>query len=127
MKASGKGVPMKGRVCVVDHDLTSRGFLRECLEGEGLEVTMLSSGFEVQNFLNGSAPKIIILNIDTPGVRDRNLILKIQKEGKSRILLVASERGGAFLKDAMDLGVYGCIRKPFNVQEVCTLISHLVR
>jgi len=117
---------MKERVCVVDHDLTNRGFLRECLEGEGFEVTLLGSGFEVQSFLNGHSPKIIVLNIDTPGVRDRNLIQKIQKEGKARILLVVSERGDTFLKDAMDLGVYGCIYKPFNLQEVCTMINHLI-
>ena len=118
---------MKERVCVVDHDLTNRGFLRECLEGAGFEVTLLATGFEVRSFLNGSSPKIIILNIDTPGVRDRGLILQIQKEGKSRILLVVSETGEPFLKDAMDLGVYGCIHKPFNLQEVCTLIRHMVR
>ena len=118
---------MNGRACLVDHDLTSRGFLRECLEREGLEVDLLSSGFEVQTFLNGRSPKIVVLNMDTPGVRDKNLIRKIQKEGKARILLVVSERGETFLKDAMDLGVYGCIYKPFNLQEVCTMINHLVR
>jgi DNA-binding response OmpR family regulator len=118
---------MKDRVCVVDHDLTSRGFLRECLEEEGLEVALLNNGFEIERFLNGSSPRIIILNVDSPGVRDRNLIQQLQKEGRSRILLVVSERGEPFLKDAMDLGVYGCIHKPFNLQEVCTLIRHLVR
>ena len=90
-------------------------------------MALLNTGFEVQDFLNGSSPRIIILNVDTPGVQDRNLIHQIQKEGRSRILLVVSERGEPFLKDAMDLGVYGCIYKPFNVQEVCTLIRHLVR
>jgi DNA-binding response OmpR family regulator len=118
---------MKERVCVVDHDLTNRGYLRECLEGEGLEVTLLGTGFEVRSFLNGSSPKIIILNVDTPGVRDKNLILQIQKEGKSRILMVVSDRGEPFLKDAMELGVYGCIHKPFNLHEVCTMIRHLIR
>jgi DNA-binding response OmpR family regulator len=118
---------MKERVCVVDHDLTNRGFLRECLEGEGLEVTLLGTGFEVRSFLNGSSPKIIILNVDTPGVRDKDLIFQIQKEGKSRILMVVSDREEPFLKVAMDLGVYGCIHKPFNLQEVCTMIRHLVR
>lgn len=118
---------MKHKVCVVDHDLTSRGFLRECLEGEGLEVTILSSGFEAKNFLSQDSFNIFILNIDTPGVRNKDLILGIRKTGHSRILLVVNERGDVFLKDAMDLGVYGFIYKPFDLHEVCTMVNHLVR
>jgi DNA-binding response OmpR family regulator len=41
--------------------------------------------------------------------------------------MVVSDREEPFLKVAMDLGVYGCIHKPFNLQEVCTMIRHLVR
>jgi YesN/AraC family two-component response regulator len=33
----------------------------------------------------------------------------------------------AFLKEAIDLGVYGFIHKPFSRQEVCTLVDHLTR
>jgi len=118
---------MKGTVCVVDHDLANRGFLRECLEREGLKVTTVSNGFEVRDYLSEAPFNIFILNIDTPGVRDKDLILGIKKTGRSRILLIVSERGDCFLKDAIDLGVYGFIYRPFNLHEVCTMVNHLVR
>ncbi len=117
---------MKGTVCVVDHDLANRGFLRECLEKEGLQVTTLSSGFEVKDSLSESSFNVLILNIDTPGVRNKDFILAIKKTGQSRILLIVSERGDCFLKDAIDLGVYGFIYRPFNLHEVCTMVRHLV-
>jgi DNA-binding response OmpR family regulator len=118
---------VKGRICIVDHDLASRGFLRECLEKEGHDVVILDSGFQVKPLLNGEGFNVFILSIDTPGVREKNLLLQLKKTWSSRILLMVSERGDPFLKEAIDLGVYGFIYKPFNPAEICTMVSHLIR
>jgi DNA-binding NtrC family response regulator len=118
---------MKGRICIVDHDLANRGYLRECLEKEGLEVVILNTGFQVKPLLSEGHFNIFILNIDTPGVRDKNLLLDLKKAHQSRVLLIVSERGDAFLKEAIDSGVYGFIYKPFKLDEVCTMVNHLTR
>ncbi|MDI7261836.1 MAG: response regulator [Thermodesulfobacteriota bacterium] len=118
---------MKGRICIVDHDLASRGFIRECLEREGLEVVILDSGFQVKPLLSRETFKIFILNIDTPGVREKSFLVELKKAQPSKILLIVSERGDSFLKEAIDLGVYGFIYKPFNPAEICTMVSHLIR
>lgn len=118
---------MKGRICIVDHDLASRGFIRECLEREGLEVVILDSGYQVKPLLSREIFKIFILNIDTPGVREKSLLVELKKAQPSKILLIVSERGDSFLKEAIDLGVYGFIYKPFNPAEICTMVSHLIR
>jgi len=118
---------MKGRICIVDHDLASRGYLRECLEREGHDVRILDTGFEVKPLLSKGNFDIFILNIDSPGIRDKILLLEIKKSNRSRILLIVSERGDTFLKEAIDLGVYGFIYKPFNHEEICTMVTHLVR
>jgi len=118
---------MKGRICIVDHDLASRGYLRECLEREGYDVRILDTGFEVKPLLSERNFDIFILNIDSPGIRDKSLLLEIKKSNGSRILLIVSERGDTFLKEAIDSGVYGFIYKPFNHEEICTMVTHLVR
>jgi DNA-binding NtrC family response regulator len=118
---------MNGKILIVDHDLANRGYLRECLEREGHHVTTLSNGSNVTDFLAEGQSNIFILNIDTPGVREKDLLFQIKKKGQSRVLLVVSERGDPFLKEAIDLGVYGFIYKPFNLKEVCTLVHHLTR
>ncbi len=68
-----------------------------------------------------------ILSVDAPGVREKDLLRHLRRTHKSRILLVVSERGDAFLKEAIDLGVYGFIYKPFDTHEICTMVTHLVR
>ena len=117
---------MKGKICIIDHDLASRGYLRECLEREGHLIVTLNNGFQVKPFLSEEEYNIFILNIDTPGVREKNLLLDIKKGHRSKILLIVSERGDPFLKEAMDWGVYGFIYKPFNLEEVCTMVNHLI-
>jgi two-component system copper resistance phosphate regulon response regulator CusR len=118
---------MKGKICIVDHDLASRGYLRECLEREGHDVRALDNGSQIESYLSEEKFDIFILNVDTPGIKDKSLLLEIRKSHRSRVLLIVSERGDAFLKEAIDLGVYGFIYKPFNHQEICTMVTHLVR
>ncbi len=70
---------MKGRICIVDHDFASRGYLRECLEKEGMHVRTLDTGFQIKSLSSEENFDVFILNIDTPGVRDKNLLLDIKK------------------------------------------------
>ena len=118
---------MNGRVLIVDHDLANRGFLRECLEKEGHHVTTITNGLEATPLLANGTMNVLILNVDTPGVREKDFLLQIKKSGRSRVLLVISDSGDPFLRDAIDLGVYGFIHKPFNLREICTLVHHLIR
>ncbi len=116
---------MKGRVCIIDHDLASRGYLRECIEREGHHVEIFDSGLQIKPLLAKEHIDLFIINIDTPGVREKNLLIDLKKTHRSKILLIVSERGDPFLKVAIDLGVYGFIYKPFNLEEVCIMVNHL--
>jgi len=118
---------MSCRICIVDHDLASRGYLRECLEREGHHVTTLDNGSKVRPYLPEEYFNIFILDVDTPGVREKDLLLEIKKTHRTRVLLIVSERGDTFLKEAIDLGVYGFIYKPFKLDEICTMVTHLTR
>ena len=118
---------MASKICIIDHDLASRGYLRECLEREGHQVITLDSAYQIKPTLYEEHFSILILNMDSPGVRERGLLLEALKAHRPRILLIVSERGDPFLKEAIDAGVYGFIHKPFNLKEVCTMVDHLAR
>jgi len=127
MNSIWKGITMVSKICIVDHDLASRGYLRECLEREGHRVITLDSGYQIEPHLSKEHFGILILNTDSPGVKEKGLLFEIQKSHRPRILLIVSERGDPFLKEAIDAGVYGFIHKPFNLTEVCTMVDHLTR
>jgi DNA-binding NtrC family response regulator len=118
---------MVSKICIVDHDLASRGYLRECLEREGHQIITLDSGYQIKPYLSKEQFNILILNMDSPGAKEKGLLSEIQKSYRPRILLIISERGDPFLKEAIDAGVYGFLHKPFNIDEVCTMVAHLTR
>ena len=91
---------MASKICIVDHDLASRGYLRECLEREGHQVVTLDSGYQIKPYLSKEYLNILILNIESPGVKEKGLLFEIQKSCRPRILLIVSEREDPFLKEA---------------------------
>jgi DNA-binding NtrC family response regulator len=118
---------MKGKICIIDHDLADRGYLRECLEKQGHHVVTLDNGFQIKPYLSEKSFDIIILNVETPGVKEKDLLLDLKKTHRPRVLLIVSERADVFLKEAIHMGVYGFIHKPFKIDEVCTMVDHLTR
>ena len=118
---------MRGKICLVDHDLKSSDFLRECLENKGHQVVILKNGFLLKPYLSHEHFNLFILNLATPGIREKGLLFDIHQFHPSKILLIISERGDPFPKEAIDLGVYGFIYKPFNLKEVYTMVNHLTR
>jgi DNA-binding NtrC family response regulator len=127
MNSTWKGIIMASKICIIDHDLAGRCYLRECLEREGHQVITLDSAYQIKPTLYEEHFSILILNMDSPGVKEKGLLLEVLKAHRPRILLIVSERGDPFLKEAIDAGVYGFIHKPFNLKEVCTMVDHLAR
>jgi len=118
---------MQGRICIVDHDLGNRGFLRECLEKEGHDVSVFDSGIQAKPFIINANFNIIILNCESPGIKEVNFLSEIKKYSHAKILLIVSKRGDPSLREAIESGVYGFIYKPFDPNEVCMMINCLIR
>jgi DNA-binding response OmpR family regulator len=97
------------------------------LEREGHHVITLDSGYQIKSYLSKEQLNILILNMDSPGVKEKGLLFELQKSCRPRVLLIVSERGDPFLEEAINAGVYGFIHKPFNLKEVCTMVDHLTR
>lgn len=73
------------------------------LERKGHYVVTFDNGLEVTHHLLEGNFDIFILNIETPGVGEKDLLLEIKKARRPRIILIVSERGDAFLKEAIHL------------------------
>ena len=119
---------MKQRILIVDQDPNYREILTSLLEKKGYMVTALEYGYQIDTVLGSKSFDIIFLDSETGGIRGKGLFAKIKKEcPDSYIILITSKRGDGFIKEAMDTGAYGCIYKPFNPDEVLTMVDHLIR
>jgi DNA-binding NtrC family response regulator len=115
-----------GKILIVDQNPNYREILRALLEKSGYMVTALEDGHQVGSLFNDITFDIIFLDSETGGVRDKVLFAEIRKEcPHSFIILITSKRGNGLIKEAMDAGAYGCIDKPFNPDEVLTMVHQL--
>ncbi|MFB0533191.1 MAG: response regulator [Desulfatiglandales bacterium] len=118
---------MGGRILIVDQDPFSRDSLRVLLEKRGHTVTALEDGYQISNVVESKDFDVIFLDSSTGGIRDKGIFAKIKSKcPRSHIILMTSKRGNGFIKEAMDAGVYGCIDKPFNPDEVLTMVRHII-
>ena len=118
---------MAKSIMIVDQDPNDLEFLKTLLEKRGYMVTALEDGYQIGNVLKSNNFDIVFLDSYAGGVRDKGLFAKIKREcPHSYIILITSKRGNGFIKEAMDAGVYGCIDKPFNPDEVLTMVHHLI-
>jgi len=118
---------MAENILIVDQNPNYREILRALLEKRGYVVTVLDDGHQIGEVCDPTTFNIIFLDSETGGVRDKVLFTEIRKVcPHSYIILITSKRGNGLIKEAMDAGAYGCIDKPFNPDEVLTMVHQLL-
>ena len=118
---------MAENILIVDQNPNYSDILRALLEKRGYVVTVLDDGRQIGAVCDPATFKIIFLDSETGGVRDKVLFTEIRKVcPHSYIILITSKRGNGLIKEAMDAGAYGCIGKPFNPDEVLTMVHQLL-
>jgi DNA-binding NtrC family response regulator len=116
-----------GNILIVDQNPNYREILRALLEKSGYMVTVLEDGHQISTVFDSVTFDIIFLDSETGGVRSKGLFAEIKKGcPHSYIILIVSKRGDGLIKEAMDAGAYGCIDKPFNPDEVLTMVHQLL-
>ena len=119
---------MAGTILIVDQNPNYREILESLLEKRGYDVTSIEDGYQLSRFLKEKDYDIIFLDKQTGGIRDKALFVKIKKQcPQCHIILIASKKGDGFIREAMEAGAYGCINKPFNPDEVLTMVRHIIR
>ena len=118
---------MAENILIVDQNPNYSEILRVLLEKKGYVVMVLDDGHRIGEVCDTATFNIIFLDSETGGVRDKYLFSEIRKKcPHSYIILIVSKRGNGLIKEAMDAGAYGCIDKPFNPDEVLTMVHQLL-
>jgi DNA-binding NtrC family response regulator len=113
-----------GRILVVDDEENMRGVLRILLEKDGHEVATAGSGEEALELFEARVFDLVLQDIKMPGMDGLELLRRL-KERDDRALVVVMTAFSTWdtAVEAMRLGAYGYIRKPFDNDEVRTLVQ----
>jgi DNA-binding NtrC family response regulator len=106
-------------VLIADDDATIRGNLAMLLRSEHYEVREAADGAEAARALDGGTISLALLDLNMPG-RDGMSLLRayVERLEEMPVIVITAYGGSAAAIEAMKLGAYDYITKPFDLDEV---------
>jgi len=118
--------PAVARVLVVDDEPLIRWSLAEMLSDRGHIVTEAGDGKEALRVVTRGAnrPDVILLDYRLPDSNDLSLFAAIKRElPEIPIILMTAYGSPEITTGALALGAYRVVSKPFEVQDLVTLVQ----
>jgi len=116
---------MSTRILVVDDELSMREFLSILLEGEGYVVDQAESAEEALLSMARERYHLVISDVSMPGLGGIELLARIRAEApETAVLMITAFTTAEQAVEAMKLGAYDYLGKPFKVEEVKVLVRN---
>lgn len=114
---------MGSRILVVDDELSMREFLAILFEGEGYRVDLAEDAESALRLMELERYELIISDISMPGLDGITLLGRIKTIApETAVLMITAFTTAEQAVEAMKLGAYDYIAKPFRVEEVKVLV-----
>lgn len=117
----------KGKILIVEDEKSMREVLKILLEGEGYEVSTASDGAEGMACLDRDIFDLVITDVKMPKADGFEVLKRIKDVSPDTIVIMITAFG---TKDsaieAMKLGAYDYISKPFNIDEIRLIVKKAI-
>jgi len=114
----------KSKILVVDDEPGMREFLEIMLSKEGYDVSTASNGEQAINRMNESEYDLAVVDIQMPGKNGIEVLKSVKDKGSDTIvIMITAFASHETAIDAMKLGAYDYITKPFKIDEIKLVIS----
>jgi len=119
---------MKSRILVVDDEESIREFLEIMLKKEGYEVTLAEDGQKAKELLAKKSFDMIISDLQMPHVTGIELLKHVKETAPEIVFMMITAFGTTETAvEAMKMGAYDYITKPFKIDEVRLNIQNALR
>ncbi len=114
---------MKIKILVVDDELSMREFLSILLEREGYDVSTAGSAEEALKLMDLSLFDLVLSDVQMPGLSGIELLTRIKQiSPETGVLMITAYSASEQAVEAMKLGAYDYIAKPFKIEEIKQLV-----
>lgn len=114
---------MKKKILVVDDEKDACDTLTEILAEEGYETFSAMSGRAALNKVKKNKPDLVLLDIRMPEMDGVEVLKRIKKIDKDVVVVMITAYGTLdTAKEAMRLGAYDYITKPFDINLIKAVI-----
>ncbi len=119
---------MKSRILVVDDEESIREFLEIMLKKEGYEVTTAEDGAKAKEILTKKSFDMIISDMQMPNLTGIELLRHVRESYPDIVFMIITAFGTTETAvEAMKLGAYDYLTKPFKIDEVRLNIANALR
>jgi len=119
---------MKSRILVVDDEESIREFLEIMLKKEGYEVTIAEDGLKAKEVLAKKSFDMVISDMQMPNMTGIELLKHVKESYPDVVFMMITAFGTTETAvDAMKMGAYDYVTKPFKIDEVRMNIANALR
>jgi len=112
-------------ILVADDEEAIRALLKEFLESEGFAVSEATNGQQVQAALAERTADLVLMDVRMPGKSGLEVLREAQEGPDSPPIIVMTAYGTANMAiEAIQLGAYDYIAKPFDLDHVLVTINN---
>lgn len=116
--------PLVGRVLIVDDHASARESMADILRHAGHQVQCVSSAVEALKQLSSEAFDVVVTDLQMPGMTGIELIRNLQRQSHgAQAIMVTAHATVATAVEAMRLGAFDYIEKPFRVEHLEGLVN----
>ncbi|MGA7828330.1 MAG: sigma-54 dependent transcriptional regulator [Geobacteraceae bacterium] len=110
---------MRQKILVIDDDPSLRRVLEYNLQEDGYEVTVAESGGQGLRLFDELNPLLVITDLKMPGIDGFQVLREIKERSPDTLVMIITAFGAVDTAvEAMKLGAYDYITKPFNREEL---------
>lgn len=119
---------MKPRILVVDDEESIREFLEIMLKKEGYEITTAADGLIAKDILAKKAIDLVISDLQMPNMNGMELLKHSKDNFPDTLFMMITAFGSTEnAVEAMKLGAYDYLTKPFKIDEVRINVQNALR
>lgn len=119
---------MKARILVVDDEESIREFLEIMLKKEGYEITLAEDGIQAKESLAKKSFDMVISDLQMPNMTGIELLKHVKDTSPDIVFMLITAFGTTETAvEAMKMGAYDYITKPFKIDEVRLNIQNALR
>ena len=116
---------MSIRILVVDDELSMREFLSILLEREGYQVDVAGCAEDALRQMETALFDLVLSDVQMPGLGGIELLSRIkQVSPETAVLMITAFSAAEQAVEAMKLGAYDYISKPFKIEEIKQLVKN---
>ena len=119
---------MKSRILVVDDEESIREFLEIMLKKEGFEVSLAEDGAKAKEMIQKKSYDMVISDLQMPNMNGIELLKFVKDSAPDTVFMMITAFGTTETAvEAMKMGAYDYITKPFKIDEVRMNINNALK